>query len=29
MEPDPNCSCFYDAEGNIVIRDPFCRGAHL
>jgi hypothetical protein len=29
MNPDPECSCYYDAEGNIVMRDPFCRAPHL
>ncbi len=28
METDPNCSCLYDVEGNIIYRDPFCR-SHL
>jgi hypothetical protein len=25
METDPNCSCLYDAGGNIVYRNPYCR----
>ena len=29
METDPNCSCLYDANGNIVYRDPFCRATFL
>ena len=28
METDPNCSCLYDVEGNIIYRDPFCRAPH-
>jgi hypothetical protein len=28
MEPDPNCYCLYDAEGNIVYRYPHCRADH-
>jgi hypothetical protein len=29
METDPNCSCLYDVEGNIVYRDPYCRATFL
>ena len=29
MEPDPNCSCLYDADGNVIYRDPFCRAGIL
>jgi hypothetical protein len=29
METDPNCSCLYDENGNIIYLDPFCRAPIL
>jgi hypothetical protein len=29
MEPDPQCSCLYDIEGNRIYPDPGCRAFHL